>query len=651
MVVTAVPLSSPVTVRTDPRRPRQPMPASDGADYLETIPGFASLRNGGTNGDPVFRGMFGSRLRILTNGSEMLGACPNRMDAPTAYIAPELFDALTVTKGPQTVLWGPGASAATVRFERGPETFETPGTRLDASVMAGSHGRFDRRLDAAAGNAEGYVRVQGSASEADDYRDGDGRLVPSAWDKWNTDIALGWTPDEDTWLELAAGRGDGEARYAGRGMDGSRFLRETLGLRVEKRRLGEHWHKLEAQLDYAYADHVMDNFSLRRPAPMGMGMGGGMAMGGDRMARQLDRRTRSGRLASTWQWDDLTWVAGVDAQHEDHRGRRSAYTAGRYRAPDAFAWAPDETRTRVGVFGELTWYLGERDRLVAGARLDRHRVRDERDDSATAGETRRDTLPGGFLRVERDFAGLPATGYLGLGHVQRFPDYWELKPEQPGPEDSVNAFAGVRPERTTQLDVGVQYRGERLGAWASGYAGVVEDFILFDYASGGGRHPRVDNVRARIAGLELGADYALTPTLDAEASLAYAWGRNASDDEPLPQIPPLESRLSLSYARDALSLGVLWRLVAPQTRIAEHQGNVVGQDLGESAGFGVVSLHGAYRLDERATWSFGVDNLFDATYTEHLNLAGNAGFGFPADLERGINEPGRTVWARLDLHL
>ncbi|WP_273876708.1 TonB-dependent receptor plug domain-containing protein, partial [Serratia marcescens] len=76
-----------------------------------TIPGFSQIRNGGTNGDPVFRGMFGSRLKILTDGSEMLGACPSRMDAPTSYISPESFDLLTITKGPQTVLWGPGSSA------------------------------------------------------------------------------------------------------------------------------------------------------------------------------------------------------------------------------------------------------------------------------------------------------------------------------------------------------------------------------------------------------------------------------------------------------------------------------------------------------------------------------------------------------------
>ncbi|MFO7306266.1 MAG: hypothetical protein C0P74_012175 [Gammaproteobacteria bacterium] len=44
--------------------------------------------------------------------------------------------------------------------------------------------------------------------------------------------------------------------------------------------------------------------------------------------------------------------------------------------------------------------------------------------------------------------------------------------------------------------------------------------------------------------------------------------------------------------------------------------------------------------------AFGIDNLLDRTYAEHLNLAGSADFGYPADPVR-INEPGRTTWLKL----
>ena len=137
------PLTSPLEVVTSPKTPRQPLPASDGSDYLKTIPGFAQIRNGGTNGDPVFRGMFGSRLRMLMNDSEMLGACGSRMDAPSSYLSPENFDLMTLSKGPETVLWGPGNSAGTLRFERLPPSFTQPGVQGSASLLAASRQRFD----------------------------------------------------------------------------------------------------------------------------------------------------------------------------------------------------------------------------------------------------------------------------------------------------------------------------------------------------------------------------------------------------------------------------------------------------------------------------------------------------------------------------
>ena len=61
-------------LHADPKQPIQPVPATDGADYLQSIPGFSSIKSGGTNGDVTFRGMFGSRIKILSDGTENLGA-------------------------------------------------------------------------------------------------------------------------------------------------------------------------------------------------------------------------------------------------------------------------------------------------------------------------------------------------------------------------------------------------------------------------------------------------------------------------------------------------------------------------------------------------------------------------------------------------
>jgi len=646
IVITGVAPEAPLIFTTDPKIPRQPVPASDGTDYLKTIPGFSAIRNGGSNGDPVLRGMFGSRLNILANGSSMPGACPARMDAPTSYISPENFDELTVIKGPQTVLWGPGASAGTVKFDRDTPRFDEPGVRFDGSLLGGSWGRNDQAADLTAGNARSYARITANHSHSQDYQDGNGDTVPSRWDKWNADVAVGFTPDADTLFELSAGTGDGESRYAGRGMDGVQFKRESFGLRFERDNLGPVLRQVEAQLYYNYADHVMDNFTLRDPDPTSA-----MPMG---MASDVDRATWGGRVAGTFELaESLSLQGGVDFQRSRHRARSGTQMSPYRDQP----WTKDAEFANTGVFGELTWRVAEATRVIGGARLDRASAKDFRQSARgmtpmpnpTAGKRRTDTLPSGFLRYEHDLQSLPATWYAGIGHVQRFPDYWELFSPGSGPDGSVNAFAGIEPEKTTQLDIGAQYRTDKVDAWISGYAGYVQDYILFDYLPGGmmGERTQARNIDARIAGGELGVSYRATPAWKVGATLAYAWGQNRSDGRPLPQMPPLEARLSATYDDGTWSAGALWRLVAAQHRYAAGSGNVVGKDFGPSAGFGVFSLNAGYAVNQQVKLAVGVDNLFDKAYSEHLNLAGDAGFGFSANTR--FNEPGRTVWVRLGI--
>ncbi len=643
LVVTSAAPSSPLNWVTDPRLPRQPVPASDGADYLKTVPGFSAIRNGGTNGDPVLRGMSGSRLNILSNDGSLIGACPSRMDNPLSYIAPETYDRLTVVKGPQSVRWGAGASAGTVRFERDMPRFDAPGMELQASALGGSNNRNDQMLDASFGSRPGYVRVNGNRSESGDYRDGNGEVVPSRWRKWNADAAIGWTPDADTVLELNAGTGDALARYAGRGMDGAAFKRSSYGLRFERGNLPGAWDRLQANLYYNEADHVMDNYTLRTPNP-----NGSMPMP---MASNVARRTRGGRIASEWRWQDVAVVAGIDAQDSSHR-KRKGMGRGTFRQ---MPWTRDAELGNTGAFAELTFGEDTPRRWVSGLRVDKARAKDLRLTSGmmgmpnpTAGQTREETLGSGFLRYERDH-GQAWTWYAGLGHSERMPDYWELFSADAGPAGSANAFAGVKPEKTTQLDLGLQFRGRTLDAWVSAYAGHLQDYILFTYRSGGmmGSSTRAGNVDARIAGAEAGLEWRPVQGLKLGSTLAYAWGENRDERRPLPQIPPLEGRFNASWERGQWSTGALLRVVAGQDRVAQDEGNVVARDLGPSAGFATLSLNAAYRISDGLRASAGVDNVFDRAYAEHLNLAGSADFGFPADPVR-INEPGRTLWLKLD---
>ena len=90
-----------------------------------------------------------------------------------------------------SVIYGPVGSAGTVLFERNTKRFAEPGTRFDGSVVGGSFGRNDQNADFTAGTPDAYARITANHAHQQDYKDGNGNTIPSQWDKWNVDTALG----------------------------------------------------------------------------------------------------------------------------------------------------------------------------------------------------------------------------------------------------------------------------------------------------------------------------------------------------------------------------------------------------------------------------------------------------------------------------
>lgn len=614
-------------VRADPK---QPIPASDGADYLQSIVGFSAVNSGaGTNGDVTFRGMFGSRIKILTDGTENLGACPSRMDSPTSYISPESYDQITVIKGPQTVQYANTGSAATVIFERSPEQFkDDKNYRGQTSVLMGSFDRLDQNIEVAAGDEQKYIRLNTNRSVSGSYKDGNGTIVPSDWERWNADLALGWTPDENTWVELTGGKADAEAVYAGRAMDGSKFARESLGLKLEKKNISDMIQKIEAQVNYNFNDHVMDNYSLRefQASPM-------MSMP---MASNVARKTLNARMAMTNEWNKLQLITGIDSQNNQHTKRN-----GSLMTP-----YQNQSRTKdmefqsVGAFGELSYQLSDNNKLVSGLRLDQVNV-----EAVESNQERKETLPSAFVRFENHHPEHDdGKTYIGVGYVERMPDYWELFSPKTG-NGNTNTFKSIDTEKTLQLDLGYQHEHGNLSSWVSAYTGLIQDFILTKYNANDQAETR--NVDAVIAGAEAGIGYQFSDAIQADVSAMYAWGENTTDNTPLPQISPLEARVNLRYIQDNYTLGAYWRLVDGQNRISEREGNIVGYDVKKSAGFGALSLNGTYHITNGVDLSVGVDNVLDRTYAEHLNKMGSSGFGFAANEQ--FNNIGRNYWARVSM--
>lgn len=611
VVVTAPAVSDPLMVETDPKAPRQPVPAADGGGYLKNIPGFSAARKGGTASDPVLRGLGGTRLNVLLDGTNLLGGCPSRMDPTTAYVFPESYDRITVIKGPETVRYGGGNIAGTVQFERYTPRFEKAGVYGNSSLLYGSFGRNDQLLDVTAGDPNGFVRIIRTRSHSDDYEDGSGQTVHSFYTRNSLTAILGWTPDDDTRLEFTVDTSDAEAAYADRGMDGSKFDKEAYSLKYERKNLSPLVRSLEVKAYRTYVDHVMDNYSLR-PTPMMP------------MSMNVDRTTVGGRVAADLAVDSRTVATvGLDYQRNKHTGNMVSGTD--YKAKPK---TRDMTFENYGIFGEFKRTLNASDRLLAGLRFDSLDVTYAK----YPGRTDNDKTQGAFLRYEHDYANSSLTSYIGVGHAERPADWWERRK---------TGWDSLSPEKNTQMDTGLLYRTGKLNASVSLFYSNIDDFILVTNSGS-----NVRNIDAALYGGEAEVSYRLAKNWTATATLAAVHGSNKTESRPLAQTPPLEGTLGIRYDNDKFGAGLLWRGVKAQTRVDVGSGSEIGTDIGPSAGFGILSANVSYRPNKEVLFTAGVDNIFNKNYAEFISRTGAAisSLGIPATVR--VNEPGRTVWVK-----
>ena len=606
-------------VTFNPKAALQPLPAGDGADLLQSVPNMSIIRKGGSSGDPLFRGLGGSRLSVNADDQFIYGGCGMRMDPPTAYIHPNSFDKVVVTKGPQTVTQGMGLVSGSVQFIRTDPDFTEKPYNINATLTAGSNDRLDGSLEAEFGGKYGYVRTNISHNEADDYKDGDGNRIHSNFKRDSQMLQLGITPTENTTIAGTYERSRAKVAYADRMMDGSKFDRDAWNVRFTQRNLTPWFSELELRYGKSEIDHVMDTYSLRTIYSDGKQI---------KNANNPKRNTDTGRLKATFDWDKLNLQTGLDYLDDVHVARMERGGDGYSHKP----YMPNQSFKQWGIFTEASWQQTDNQRWVAGLRHDQ--VKAHYDTARVTDPVlkhQKFNLNSGFLRWERNTDnGLKY--YAGFGIAERAPDYWERLRS----ENKV-----IRAEQNRQIDAGVIWKRPNLHASVSVFGSDIKDFIMMERQ---GMNFNVRNINASRFGGEAEVKWTFAPNWEVGTSLAYTHGKNRTDGKPLAQTPPLEWNNTLAFDNGKFSAGALWRVVAKQNRYSKGQGNIVGQDIGASSGFGVLSLNAGWKFSKYATLQGGVDNVFNKNYAEFVSRGGDPSAGTQT---MRVNEPGRTAWLRL----
>jgi outer membrane receptor protein involved in Fe transport len=240
----------------------------------------------------------------------------------------------------------------------------------------------------------------------------------------------------------------------------------------------------------------------------------------------------------------------------------------------------------------------------------------------------------------------------GFGFAMRPPTMSELYPLQlistVLPQQTFSILFGnpnLDPEKRYQVDAGLSGRQGRWRGSIGGFYALIQDYITFDallptfYV-----YQTANTDLASLAGFDLAGEYEINCWLTGFATMNYVEGRDLDrtsnalpsffdppgselrsglvgrDHEPLPNIPPLESRVGVRVhdpgddPRWGLELSA--RIVDHQDRFATSL-----QEM-STPGFTTWDLRSFWRLTQRATLVAGVENFTDKFYLEHLDPHG-----------------------------
>lgn len=615
---------------------------NDGADILKQTPGISLIRQGGIGSDPVLRGLGGTRLNIQVDGVPIGGVCNHRMDPATIYIKPGSIERLLLLKGPQSVKFGNSIGGA-VNFERRKPSFDRFGIKTYSSYLYGSFNQQDFSIDSSVGFEKGYLGYTGNRTRSGNYDQGGGQEVDlTHYDTWSDRYFFALTPTENSRLEFSTTHSDGLIANATIHMDATDLDQDKYAIDFEMLDLNSWFKEFSLKYSYTIIDHSMDNFTLRDSSLSQL-----------ILMRQVARQNYASTDAVFELTPDFEWSVGMSY-------RRDAF--------DAMADAPDREQVEIGFepfptpdrnplndiltfenfagYSELKWMTNDNLTLVGGIRGDSRlavtgTMRAAGEVStvilSSSNQKRRQNLFAGFLRGEYDFESLPMSVALGYGHAERAADYWEIYST-----DGLN----LKQEKNNELDAKLIFETGQSKTELYAFYSRIDDYIL---VRGGAEALNID---AERTGGEILHQQRITDEIVLTGELSYTYGQNLTQDVPLALTPPLEGSMNLSYVRGPFDFGFKVRMADRQTRFHENHGNPLSLDRGQpTPGFTTYSLQLGYQPHEAVKLKFGVDNLTDKLYTEHLNRNGAGGFGGFFATAIKVNEPGRTFWGRISIDL
>ena len=638
---------------------------NDAATLLKQVPGANVNSNGPLSGIAQYRGLFGDRVNVNSDGATYKSACANAMDAPLSHVPTSLTETLSVKRGIASVSSGIETLGGNIvqRSRRGEfadgDDIEFSG-RTTNGVNSVNDGYYTS-IFANVANSNHKFRLGGSREEGGNYNWNGGLNKDTSHLRNAGALGYGFRSDDQN-HEIDLGYNYNDTHKTGTPSLPMDIIYSRGGvLNVNYQGMLADKYAVTTEFQHQDIQHQMNNFSMRGLVPSA--------------ARRESNNTARGfgyKTSVDIPLFDGNFLLGTDGDNIEH----DAHITNPDNAAFSIRNFNDTNRDRYGIFGEWKGELTQDWNLELGTRINWIRMTSGKvsgvgakpfapmgpgtilANNFNASDRRKDDLNVDVVSVLTHQLSSDLEVELGFGRKTRSPSYQERYLWLP-----LNATGGLADGRNYIGDIDLQpetsYQGELGLNWQTDTAYFMPRAFyryVFNYIQGtptqNAAALKIDptaleftNVDAYLYGFDLETGYRFLEDWKVDMTVSYVRGRRDDVSDNLYRIAPLNGRIGLFYDTAEWLAGTELIGYDAQNRTANYNDEV------STPGYFIWNLRGQYRPQYHAVKGLqigvGIENVLDESYRVHLSGLNRNPANDGTAIGDHLPGPGRNFYATL----
>lgn len=585
-------------------------------EHLEQIQGLSLVRRGNYAAEPSFRGLNANQTSVTIDGMKIFGACTDRMDPVSSYVAPENLEKACMD---QTGDCNASCNMASLDLrtkklsliQRKTNGFINAGYNSNGNGITGS-GELNFQKGKQA------LRVQAYYSEFGNYTAGGGNEIPfTQFTKWNASLQYKLRLSDKAIfnvkyiIDRATNIG-----YPALPMDVAKANGDILSLEYKKVFQHSILKSAKVKLYGNSIYHEMDD-SKRPNVIIHMDMPGWSQTAGAYtiISTQFGRHKLETKPEYYWNkaYAEMTMYPNGEG------------------AMFMLTW-PDVRRNSGLISVHHSYNTSKKFRLKNSLQIE-HQSSEVKDEfglkqleaigNSSAQFSRR---TGHLLKteVQKQISRL-GMFTLKLASIQRIPNVSEQYGYYLFNSLDLYDYIGnpdLRNEHSTQFELGYSTQKKKLRIQAQAYSYFIKNYIIgitsdLDAMTLGAKGVReYQNIaQATIMGFEAVFNYELSEALSLESQNNFTRGR-MHDGAPLPLIPTLKTLNSIAYSGPKFSCKLLYTYSGEQNDFADTYGERFTE------AYHLFDFNGSvpFQLwNYKSEFGMSIRNIFDAHYVDHMD--------------------------------